>query len=259
MNNINSIRLELKSEGTHGPSRQGYSLVAGLLLAAVLEATATTRTGCDSGATCADGVILLVFIGALRATSVHLVLGCFKVNCCLTRFLGFQRSLLGGTTWYRIKGGTANQVLEVLTRGEEDAHACDVLGGERFAAFRTLAGQRQPKVAEVIEYDFLALQQLFHEAAAHVGQYAFHLSALVTAMLGDVSHKLAEVHHFFHLRLGVSLGRLALVNLVGKHVNTVINHTCAHCRYGTWYLRKQSVAPDRDCYHRTAWQNYNAG
>jgi len=67
MNNINSIRLGLKPGEAHGPSRQDYSLVAGLLLAAVLGTTATTRTGCDSGAACAGGVILLVLIGALRA------------------------------------------------------------------------------------------------------------------------------------------------------------------------------------------------
>lgn len=67
MNNINSIRLGLKPGEAHGPSRQDYSLVAGLLLAAVLGTTATTRTRCDSGAACAGGVILLVLIGALRA------------------------------------------------------------------------------------------------------------------------------------------------------------------------------------------------
>lgn len=198
-------------------------------------------------------------LGTLRFIGSLLVFCGFQVHGGFARLFSFQCGGLCNAACHRVEVGTAKQVLEVLTRGEEDAHARDVLGGERFAAFRALAGQRQPEVAEVIQHDFLALQQLFHETAAHVRQHALHLPTLVAAMFGDMRHKLAERHHFLYLRLGVSLGRLALVNLIGKHVNTVVNHTSAHRRYGTWCLRKQFIAPDRGCYHRTAWQNYNDG
>ena len=177
MNNINSIRLGLKPGEAHGPSRQDYSLVAGLLLAAVLGTTATTRTGCDSGAACAGGVILLVLIGALRATSVHLVLGSLQVHCCLTRLLRFQRSLLGDTTCHRIELGTANQVLEVSTWREKNVHRLDVLGCELLDALRPFAADGDSESTQLAQLDLVAVEQLLHQALAHIGDYAFHRTA----------------------------------------------------------------------------------
>ena len=177
MNNINSIRLGLKPGEAHGPSRQDYSLVAGLLLAAVLGTTATTRTGCDSGAACAGGVILLVLIGALRATSVHLVLGSLQVHCCLTRLLRFQRSLLGDTTCHWIELGTVYQVLEVSTRREKDVHRLDVLGCELLNALRPFAADGDSESTQLAQLDLVAVEQLLHQALAHIGDYAFHRTA----------------------------------------------------------------------------------
>ena len=265
MNNINFIFSNFVVGGTWRgmlPSRLAHALGVCLFITAstIVAAFVATSAWCSwHRAACVCGGISLVSIFLRAAISVPPVFGCFKVNGCLTSLLRFQRSLLCGTAWHRIKVGTTQQVLEVLTRSKDNAYARDVFGGKRLAAFRTLAGQRQPEVTKVIQLDFLALQQLFHETAAHVRQYAFHLPTLVAAMFGDMRHKLTERHHFLYLRLGVSLRWLAVVNLVGKHVNTEVNHTSAHRRYGTWCLRKQFIAPDRGCYHRTAWQNYNVG
>lgn len=265
MNNINFIFSNFVVGSTWRgmlPSRLAHALGVCLFLTASTIVAAFVATSAWCGwrrAACVCGGISLVSIFLRSTVGVHLVLGCFKVNHCLTSLLRFQRSLLCGTAWHRIKVGTTQQVLEVLTRSKENAYARNVFGGERLAAFRTLAGQRQPEVTKIIQLDFLALQQLFHETAAHVRQYALHLPTLVAAMFGDMRHKLTERHHFLYLRLGVSLRWLAVVNLVGKHVNTVVNHTSAHRRYGTWCLRKQFIAPGRGCYHRTAWQNYNVG
>lgn len=242
------------------PSKQAHALGVSLLLTALATgATSCATVARRSGRRTTRSVVSPVRILRRATIDVTLVLGSFKIHGSRARLLRFQRSLLGCTAGNRIETGASKQVLEVITRSEEDADTRDVLFRERLAVFRSLATQRQPKAAEVIQHDFLPLQQLFHEAAAHVRQHAFHLPALVTAVFGDVRHKLTEVHHFFHLRLGVSLRGLTLVHLIGEHVNTVIDHTFAHRRYGTWYLRKQLIAPDRGCYHRTALQNYNAG
>lgn len=117
--------------------------------------------------------VQLIHLGTLRFIGSLLVFCGLQVNGRLARLFRFQCGGLGSAAWYRIKGGTAKQVFKIFTRSEKDAHTRDVLGGERLTVFRTLAGQRQPEVAEVIQHDFLALQQLFHEAAAHVGQTPF--------------------------------------------------------------------------------------
>ena len=55
-------------------------------------------------------------------------------------------------------------------------------------------------------------------------------------MVSDVFRKLLQGPDFRHLILGVRLSRFALINGVGEHVHTIINHIIARRRYGTWYL-----------------------
>ena len=155
-------------------------------------------------------------VGRVSGRAVALVLGGGKVNGVVALLLGLERSGLGYTARHEVELGTVDEVLEVLAWGEHDVHAGDVLRRERLAALGTHAGERYPEVAKLVEQDLLSLQQLLHKAAAHVGEHALHLSALVAAVLGDVVNKLAEGHHFLRLCPGVGFRSLVLVHLVGK-------------------------------------------
>ena len=97
---------------------------------------------------------------ALRATSVHLVLGSLQVHCCLTRLLRFQRSLLGDTTCHGVELGTANQVLEVSTRREKNVHRLDVLGCELLDALRPFAADGDSESTQLAQLDLVAVEQL---------------------------------------------------------------------------------------------------
>ena len=175
----------------------------------------------------------------LRRSS--LVLGGSKIHGVEHLLLGLERSSLCDAARHEIKLGVVDEVLEVNARSEDDVHAGDVLGCERLAVLGTDTRERDPEVAELVEQNLLALKQLLHQTAAHVGEHALHLSALVSAVLGNVVHKLSEGHHLLHLSPGVRLGFLVLLHLVLKHKNRIIYHVIAHRRYGTWYLHSTSM------------------
>ena len=141
------------------------------------------------------------------------------VYCHRDWMLTLDSGCLGYTACHEVELGTADEVLEVYTWGEDNVDAGDVLGGELLTALGSYAGKGDPEVAKFVEQYFLALEQLFYKAAAGVGKYAFHLSAFVTAVLGDVVDKLAERHYFLHLSSGVGLWGFVLFHLVLKETN----------------------------------------
>ena len=181
--------------------------------------------------------------GVVRTRAIGLVLGGCKIHRGLACLLGLESGVLGNAACHETELGVVDEVLEVNAGGEEDVHAGDVLRGERLATVGTDACERNPEVAELVEQNLLALEQLLNKTAAHVGEHALHLSALVAAVLGDVVNKLAEGHHFLDLGPGISLGSLVLLHLVLKQKNRIINHLIAHCRYGTWYLQGDMACP----------------
>ena len=178
-----------------------------------------------------------------RARAISLVLGGSQIHGVEHLLLSLKSGGLGNAACHEIELGVVDEVLEVNARGEDDVHARDVLRCERLATVSTDACERNPEVAELVEQDLLSLQQLLHKTAAHVGEHALHLSALVTSVTGNVVNKLAECHHLLHLGPGIRLWILVLLHLVLEHKNRIINHLIAHRRYGTWYLQGLMPCP----------------
>ena len=174
---------------------------------------------------------------------VWLFLGSFQVNGLGTLLLCLQGCSLSGSACHRSKLSLADEVLKVDTWGKDDVDALDLISGESLAVFCTLAGERNPEVTQLVKLYLLALQEHLHQALAHVGNNALHLTTSIATMVSNVLGEITERQYLAHLSLGVSLWVGTLVDRVWHHKYRIINHTFAHCRYGTWYLRKQSLRP----------------
>ena len=188
-------------------------------------------------------VIRFIRVSRVSGRAISLVLGGSQIHGVEHLLLSLKSGGLGNAACHEVELGVVDEVLEVNARGEDDVHARDVLRCERLATVSTDACERNPEVAELVEQDLLSLQQLLHKTAAHVGEHALHLSALVTSVTGNVVNKLAECHHLLHLGPGIRLWILVLLQLVLEHKNRIINHLIAHRRYGTWYLQGLMPCP----------------
>ncbi len=105
--------------------------------------------------------------------------------------------------------------------------------------------RKTTEVAKLIELHLLTLQEHFHQAGAHIREYALHLTSGVTTMVGNVLYKLSERQHLVHLSLCVSQRSLLRMDRVSQHVSTILNHSFAHRRYGDWYFHMQLMCPTR--------------
>lgn len=166
MNNINFILsgfVALDAWRGSLPSKLVHALGVSLLLTAFAIGVASCATVARrSGRRATRSVAWLVRVLRRVAIGVHLVLGSLQVHCCLTRLLGFQRSLLGDTTCHWIELGTANQVLEVSTWREKNVHRLDVLGRELLDALRPFAADGDSESTQLAQLDLVAVEQLFH-------------------------------------------------------------------------------------------------
>ena len=178
MNNINSIRLGLKPGEAHGPSRQDYSLVAGLLLAAVLGTTATTRTRCDSGAACAGGVILLVLIGCFaRPPAFTLFLAASKSTVASPAFSAFS------VAFWAIRLATGLNSARPIrfsksAPGEKRMFTALMFLDVNFSMLSVPSLLMEiPKVPSSPSWILLPLSSCSTRHSAHIGDYAFHRTA----------------------------------------------------------------------------------
>ena len=116
-----------------------------------------------------------------------------QVHNSATGLLCPERSGLSCTAGNRIEGGTATEVLEVLTRSEDDVHLLDVGCTEAHQRVRTDRGQADPEAAQFTKLDLVAIQQLFYEAAYGITEDTLHGTATEhTVVVGNVVDEIRE-------------------------------------------------------------------
>lgn len=161
-----------------------------------------------------------------RFSGGWLLLGGLQIDHSLTRTFCLISGHLCGTATYGIELRPGAQVLEVLTRREDDVYIDDVVRGELLDVFRTLAAQRDTECPQFTKLHLVPTEQLFHETLTSVRYHALNrTSGENPVMVCDMLNELGERHHLIHLRFGVSLLWRIWLDGIPQHENTVIDHT----------------------------------
>lgn len=99
------------------------------------------------------------------------------------------------------------------------------IGRKLIQALCRFAADRDTERAQLAKLNLVAVKQLLHQAFAHVAQYALHrATAIYAVVVSNMLGKLTNRPDLVYLVLGISLSRFLWLQVIGHHINTIVNH-----------------------------------